>query len=311
MNRQISLAFFGSSPNSLIVLKALSQQGYAIKLIITAPPRPVGRKKIITKTPIHSFAEKTNIPVETPEQLDQTFTKSFTSQIVDLAIVADYARLIPPKILNHPKRGFINLHPSLLPKYRGSTPVQTAILNGDQLTGMTILKMDELFDHGPIISQFKQEIKDTDTSEVLYKKLFRSGAETLITILPSWIEGKIQTRKQDHTQASLATRLSRQDSFIPWKLIQKAMQGNNITRQKRPKLLRKAYGSWPQIVQRSIRALNPWPGVWTLVPTAKAKQRLKIFTATIRQKQLELQDVQIEGKSRTTFKQLKTQILNS
>lgn len=228
MSNSMSLAFFGSSENSLTVLKSLTSSGLTVRLVVSSPPRPVGRNKILTKTPPQVFAEENGIPVLTPERLDEKFLKAFSNDQVDVAIVADYARLIPKEILDLPKHGCLNLHPSLLPKYRGSSPAEMAILHGDSETGMTILKMDEKFDHGPIVSQFTENIREDDNSETLYKRLFTKGAQVLSTILPAWIEGRIVPREQDHSQATLAPRLTRDDGFIPWFLINKAMEGKSF-----------------------------------------------------------------------------------
>lgn len=164
-----SIAFFGSSPNSTIVLKELIKRKWNVSLVVTAPPKPVGRKQTLTKTPVHQFAEKHKIPLLTPESLSALKVEPFK---VDVAIVADYAKIIPKKLLEIPKHGFLNLHPSLLPKYRGSTPAQAAILNGDKVTGLSIIKMDEKLDHGPIVAWFKEEIRNNDTSQSLYQRLF-------------------------------------------------------------------------------------------------------------------------------------------
>lgn len=241
MNKSISLAFFGSSKNSLTVLEALLEAGYQIELVVTAPPRPVGRKKTITKTAPHIFAEENQISVLSPEKLDHTFLKEFNKYNLDVSVVADYARLIPKKVLSYPKHGFLNLHPSLLPKYRGSSPAEAAILAGDKITGMTVIQMDEKFDHGPIISQFEEEILESDTSEILYRRLFTAGAKVLATILPAWVESRIVPRNQDHKKATLAPRLSRDDGFIPWDIIQKAMYGEPFHAKSLNPYLRKAY----------------------------------------------------------------------
>ncbi|MCH7951156.1 methionyl-tRNA formyltransferase [Patescibacteria group bacterium] len=221
----MNVAFFGSSQNSLTVLKALRQAAFNIKLVVTAPPRPVGRKQILTKTPPHTFAEENGTPVFAPEKLDKQFLQKFQATSLDVCIVADYARLIPKEVLDHPKHGCLNLHPSLLPKYCGSSPAEAAILNGDKVTGLSIIQMDEKFDHGPIVAQFEEEIYNNDTSETLYQRLFSAGAKVLITILSAWVEGRIVPKDQNHPQATYAKRLTRDDGFIPWPLLRKATQG--------------------------------------------------------------------------------------
>lgn len=255
MPKSVSPAFFGSSDNSLVVLRTLKNAGFDIKLVISAPPRPVGRKQILTETPPHVFALENGIPVLAPEKLDDKFTEELKKVPVDVCVVADFARLIPKEVLDFPKNGCLNLHPSLLPKYRGSSPAEMAILHGEQQTGMTIIKMDEQFDHGPIVSQFNEEIRDTDTSETLYRRLFTAGAQVLTTILPAWVDGRIVPREQDHLKATLAPRLTRDDGFIPWSLIQTARRGETMKSIQLNALLDQA-----QIKQRSGKFNKFSPG---------------------------------------------------
>lgn len=214
-------------------------------------------------------------------------------QKADVFIVADFGEILPPKILSLPRHGSLCLHPSLLPKYRGASPVQYAIMNGDKETGLTLFEMDEKIDHGPIISQFKEPIRDDDTAETLYQRLFTAGAQVLVTILPSYIAGKIKPRPQDHSKATYAPQLTREDGRINW---QKSEQE----------------------IERFIRAMTPWPGAWTkihqihsrsgIAPAAhcgsgKGEKRLKILEAHLEKGKLVLDRVQLEGKKPITWKQ--------
>ena len=197
-----------------------------------------------------------------------------------MGIVASFGALIPPDIISWPKKGLLNLHPSLLPKYRGPTPVPTAILNGEKETGLTIIKVDEQIDHGPIVSQFKEEIKADETSESLLNRLFTMGGQVLTTILPSYLEGKIELREQNHSQATFTQKLTREDGKMDW--------------------------SKPADYQeRFIRAMFPWPGAWTLLRQGFGGQvkRLKILKAHLINNKLVLDMVQLEGKKPVTWKQ--------
>lgn len=199
----------------------------------------------------------------------------------DIGVVASFGVLIPQDIINLPKHGLLNLHPSLLPKYRGPTPVPTTILNGEKETGLTIIKVDEQIDHGPIVSQFKETIKPGETSEDLLNRLFAAGAEVLITILPSYLEGKIELRKQDHSQATYTQKLTREDGKINW--------------------------SKPTDYQeRFVRAMFPWPGAFTNVKLRMDNgelKRLKVLKAYLKNGKLILDQVQLEGKKPVTWKQ--------
>ena len=224
--------------------------------------------------------------------------------IPDLFIIADFGQIIPKKILEIPKYGSLCLHPSLLPKYRGASPVQFAIINGEKETGVTIIKMDERVDHGPIIAQFKEEIKPDDTSESLYERLFAAGGQVLVTILPAWVEGRIKPRKQDHKQATYTKTLKREGGFIPGKDLRAAMEGKSLAKAKE--------------IKRKIRAFRPWPSTWTKIQLTThnsqlTTKRLKLLQAHLESPQipntkyqiLVLDKVQLEGKKPVTWKQFK------
>lgn len=211
----------------------------------------------------------------------------------DVGVLASYGRILPLEELKKIPYGILNLHPSLLPKYRGSSPVQTAILNGEKITGVTIIKMDEQIDHGPIVAQSKENILPVDTAERLYKRLFVAGAETLKTILPAYLEGKIELQPQDHSQATYTKKLTRDDGKIDWK---------------KP----------AEYLERFVRAMSPWPGAWVqLLPewtcgehsrtsrrvSEEQAKRLKILKAHLENNKLILDQVQLEGKNPVTFKQ--------
>lgn len=200
----------------------------------------------------------------------------------EIGVLASYGKILPAEILAVPDKGILNLHPSLLPKYRGPSPVQTAILNGEKQTGLTIIKMDQQIDHGPIVVQFAEKILANDTAESLYFRLFSAGVETLITILPSFIEGKIEPKEQDHSQATYTQKFTRDHGKIDW---QKPVD----------------------YLERQIRAFYPWPGTWTEVKITRSSQvltrKLKILEAHLGNKKLVFDKVQLEGKKPVSFKQ--------
>ncbi len=196
----------------------------------------------------------------------------------DVAILAAFGAILPKEILNLPQKGILNIHPSLLPQYRGPSPAQTAILNGDKQAGVTIIKMDKEIDHGPILAQTKEEIKGDDTAQSLYLRLFIIGTEILTTILPAYIEDKIEVRQQDHTQATYTKKLSRNDGKIDWK---------------KPN----------QYLERFIRAMFPWPGAWTDIKINGQTKRLKVLKAHLEKNKFLIDQVQLEGKNPVTFKQ--------
>lgn len=205
----------------------------------------------------------------------------------DVGVLASFGAIVPKEILEFPKKGILNIHPSLLPKYRGASPVQTAILNGERQTGVTIIKMDKKVDHGPIVAQFTEEILPTDTSESLYFRLFSAGAEVLKTILSAYLEKRIELRPQDHSQATYTKKLTREDGFIPAEKLKKAMAGEKA-----------------EHIDRMIRAYYPWPGTWTEIPIPfRQSRRLKILRGHLENGKLALDLVQLEGKKPVSWRQ--------
>ncbi|TSC91041.1 MAG: methionyl-tRNA formyltransferase [Parcubacteria group bacterium Gr01-1014_2] len=170
--------------------------------------------------------------------LENSF-QDFKNLKPDICVVAAYGKIIPKEWLEVPKYGFLNVHPSLLPKYRGASPIQTTILNGDAETGVTIILMDEKVDHGPIIAKSKIQISKSKNYRQLERELAELGAELLIEILPKWTNGKIKPKEQNHSGATYTKKFSWIDGKIDW--------------------------SKPAVeIDRQIRALNPEPGTWTL-----------------------------------------------
>ncbi|KKQ95479.1 MAG: Methionyl-tRNA formyltransferase [Candidatus Woesebacteria bacterium GW2011_GWB1_43_14] len=203
----------------------------------------------------------------------------------DLGIVAAYGKIIPDKVINNCKFGIINIHPSLLPKYRGASPVQEAIKNGDEATGVTFIKMDKEIDHGPIIASFKEKILNTDTTDSLRKRLFKKASKFIIDLIPNYVNKKIKLTPQNHKLGNYTPPLTKKDGFIDL---------NKTT---------------PVEAGRFIRAMNPWPISWTLLrlkATEGQTYRLKILSAHISEnKKLILDEVQLEGKKPVTWKQFK------
>ena len=264
------IIFFGSDQYSLIVLERLYQdKRFSVVAVVTLPTAEMVRK----------FSQKNKIPqVDAKTENLINALKNLTS---DVGVLASFGKIIPGKMLAIPRRGILNIHPSLLPKYRGPAPAQAAILNGDKEIGATIIKMDEKIDHGPIVAQFREVIQPDDTAESLYKRLFTAGAEVLTTILPAYLEGRIELREQDHLKATFTKKLTRADGKIDW--------------------------SQPDdYLERFIRAMSSWPGAWTLLrPRATEGQtkRLKILKAHLENGKLVLDQVQLEGKKPVTWKQ--------
>jgi len=255
--------FFGTPKFAAIVLEKLINTGCVPEAVICNPDELVGRKQILTPPPVKSWIMKHvtwNIPVLQPKKLDKDFKFQVSSFKPDLAIVAAYGKILPKEILEIPrlrqgfggqaKHGFINVHGSLLPKYRGASPIQAAILNGDKETGITIMEVDEEMDHGSIVSNVKCQMSNTDTYDSLSQKLAISGADLLIKIIPDYIYGKIKPIEQDHSKATYTKIIKKEDGKIDWSKSAKE-------------------------IERMTRAFYPWPTAWAIWNN----KILKIFEA--------------------------------
>lgn len=265
----MKIVFLGTPEFGAVVLERLCKANLKPVLVVTAPDKPVGRKHILTPPPAKIIAERYKIPIIQPKNiLDSKF------QILDsdLVVVAAFGQILPKEILEIPKYGCLNVHASLLPKYRGPSPIQCAILNGEKETGATIILMDEKIDHGPILTQRKTTIGSNETQKQLYDRLAILGAELLIDTIPDWLRGKIRVRCQDEKRATYTKILKREDGKIDW---------------------RKS----AQEIERQIRAFDPWPGSYTIY---KGKI-LKILKAEVSENRLIIKEVQLEGKRPMSF----------
>ena len=209
LNKKIKIGFFGTPQYAVQALKKLKESDYEISFVVTVPDRPKGRKMILTPPPVKVWAEENNIAVFQPEKLKSPdFADSIRKFEVDVFIVLAYGKIIPDEILNIPKHKCLNIHPSLLPKYRGSCPIESAILNDDKNTGVTIIRIDSEMDHGPVIWQ--KESTTTiwpPTTEELGEELIGTGLQALTLILPDWIDGKIPEIEQDHSKATYTKKI--------------------------------------------------------------------------------------------------------
>lgn len=214
--------FFGTPENASKTLEILIENGYIPFLVITNPDRPAGRGLTLTKSPTKIVAEKYNIPVLTPEKIDNEFIYSLknhsrTSHRSDqweLNIVVAYGKILPEELINAPELGTINIHYSLLPKYRGASPVEASLLNGDLETGVSIQRMRYKLDSGPIISEEKVQIESDETKIDLLEKLTLVGANLLIEILPNIFEDKTTEKEQNESQATITRKIKKEEGLL-------------------------------------------------------------------------------------------------
>ncbi|HBU27825.1 TPA: methionyl-tRNA formyltransferase [Candidatus Uhrbacteria bacterium] len=250
-----TIVYFGTPEVSTYGLQALvNDKRFEVVAVVSQPPKPVGRKAEVTKSPIHVLAESLGIRVLTPMK-----SKEIESDLLeigaDLHVVVAFGQILPKSIVDIPVYGTLNIHPSLLPHWRGAAPVPATILAGDELTGVCIMVMDERMDHGPILDVSELSV-DGKTTQVLLPELMKIGANRLPDVAAGWINRLITPTAQDHDQATFCKMLSREDARIDWQ------QGFDA-------------------VERQIRAYTPWPGTWTEIDTPKGWQRLKLLKAHV------------------------------
>lgn len=330
-----TIIFFGSfQDHSAHILQALHQSNQVeIIGVVTTPPKPAGRKGELKKTAVHLYAESADLPIFTPEKLNSNSLAQLSSSTLkpDLFVSAGYGQLLPLSWLQFPTVAALNIHFSLLPKYRGAMPAEWALLCGESQTGVTLMEMNTQLDGGNIISQTSLPITPDDTRETLYSKLYPLGAKLFLFTLPHYLQWRggdnsttrqldnfhlfLPPKPQTKSPTPYARLLTKDDSFIPWALFSKAVSGDTIKPSELTPLLQQVITIHnPQstiydLLERSIRALTGFPGVWTTVNTSKGDKRMKILSAHLNHHQLVLDQVQLEGLNPTPFNQIKNQLL--
>ncbi|NCN03949.1 MAG: methionyl-tRNA formyltransferase [Candidatus Pacebacteria bacterium] len=305
-----SLIFFGSFGHysSLVLKELLVSNLVKVKHVVTTPPA-VDRKGTETKGAVQIFAQEENIPVTT--KMPTLFSDISPDFSADFIITAGYGKLLPPKLLSEPKIASLNLHFSLLPKYRGANPGEWAILMGEKESGTTVIEMNEEFDKGGIVSSLKKPITPAETRESLYEKLYRDGGKTLPQVIVDFADKKLLTKPQPKTNFPYATRFKRYSGFISWEVVKKNMDGINADLNEVSPLLasiaqlQNLDSIPPYYVERASRALYNFPSLWTFIPTSKGEKRMKIHSTLIENDKLILNEVQIEGQSKALFNQVK------
>ena len=237
----LRVVFMGTPAFAVPALRALVERGHVVAGVFTQPDRRAGRGRKLRASPVKIFSEERGLPVFQPRSLRQD-TESARSELAELApdvvIVAAYGLFLPEEVLKVPRLGCLNIHPSLLPKHRGPSPVATAILDGDEASGVTIMLLDDGMDTGPILAQQETRIADDETAEELTERLFELGSGLLVDTLHQWDRGQIVPKPQNYDDASFTRRLEREDGRIDW-------------------------NESADSLARRVRAFTPWPGAFT------------------------------------------------
>lgn len=213
----MNIVFMGTPAFAVPSLRMLIDEGYNVVAVVTQPDRPQGRKKVLMPTPVKEVAIQHGLPVLQPQRMrSPEAVEALAAYKPDLIVTAAYGQILPKAVLDMPARGCVNVHGSLLPKYRGGAPIQRCIINGETITGNTLMYMAEGLDTGDMIAQVQVAIEDEDTSGTLFEKLSTAGAALLKEQMPSLLQGGVAVTVQDDSQATYAPNLKREDEKIDW-----------------------------------------------------------------------------------------------
>lgn len=250
-NQSLKIAFMGTPDFAAVALQGLIGSEHDVVCVYSQPPRPKGRGHKLQKSPVHVLADEHNIPVFTPKSLKSQDAKDqFSAHDIDIGVVAAYGLILPKSVLEAPKYGCLNIHASLLPRWRGASPIQHAIWKGDDVTGVTIMQMDEGLDTGAMIATVDVPLDQHMTAIKLHDVLAIEGAKLTLEVLND-IEG-ITCDAQNNALFTYAPMLKKSDGVVDW--------GQNAVD-----------------IDRQVRALNPWPGVWAEL----GGRRFKILEACV------------------------------
>ena len=279
MKNNLKIVFFGTPRVSVYVLEELKKADILPDLIITTPDKPAGRKLVLTPSPVKVWAEENFISTFQPETLkDAKAIKVIKDEGPwDLFIVAAYGNILPKEILDIPKAGTLNVHPSLLPRLRGASPIQTAILDEEE-TGVSIMLVDEEMDHGPIVIQEKVDISNIPKGSELSEKLFRMGGKNLTELIPDWVAGKMKAVEQEHNRATFTKKINKEDALLN-------LSGD------------------PESNYKKIQAFNIWPRAYFFTEYKGKQIRIVITEANLENGKLIIKKVIPEGKKETLYEE--------
>lgn len=245
----MKIVFMGTPEFAVPTLEALVSEGHSIPGVVTQPDRPKGRGRQISASPVKQFAQQAGLTVLQPETAsDPEFIRTLKDLEPDLIVVVAFGQILKPGVLEIPKYFCVNLHSSLLPKYRGAAPINRAIINGDKISGVTTMKMDPGMDTGAILLMREIPIEDSDDAQTLHDKLKNEGASLVVETVRRLERGDLTPNPQDSSQATLAPKLKKQEGSIDWERDADA-------------------------IRNLVRGLTPWPGAFTFL----GNQRLKLL----------------------------------
>lgn len=280
--QSVCFAFFGSSRMSVIVLDELKKFGIVPSFVVTTSDKPQGRRLILTPNLVKIWALENGINVFDFVRFDAVTIDTLAAQTkkkrVSVFIVASYGKILPAAVIDLPPCRTLNIHPSLLPKYRGASPLQQAMLDDVKKTGVTIIRLDEQMDHGPIVAQKPVTVNEWPAYEDFEEMMAREGARSLSEILPEWVAGSIAEKEQDHEAATYTKKFTKEDGLI------------DLVRLRSGSAAADQYA-----IFRRIQAFHEWPQAYFIIDRAGRKMRVKITAASFKDGKLTIDKVIPEG----------------
>jgi methionyl-tRNA formyltransferase len=251
----MKLAFLGTSEFAVPALRALVDAGHEVIAVYTRAPKPAGRGQQERRTPVHELALALALPVRTPRSLkSEEEAQAFAALDLDAAVVVSYGHILPKRFLEAPILGCLNIHGSLLPRWRGAAPIHRAILAGDAETGVTTMRMDEGLDTGPMLLAERTPISAADTAETVHDRLAELGARLIVSTLDGLVTKSLEPVPQSEAGVTYAHKLGKEEGALDWR---------------RP----------AAELERKVRAFHPWPGTWFDVATENGSERIKVLAA--------------------------------
>ncbi len=288
----IKYVFFGSPRFAEIVLQKLIDLKFPPIAVVCNPDKPFGRKQEMTPPPTKVIAEKNGIKIFQPVKIDEDFMREIKNLAPDIFLIAAYSKILPESLLSIPALGSVGVHPSLLPKHRGSSPIQNTILSGDKIGGVTLYILDKDVDHGPVLGAEALEISESESYLSLEEKLAELGGKMAPDILTKYSTGGLKPIEQNHELATFTKKFKTEDGLVDIGDLRVAV-GGDLNLQ--------------VAIDRKIRGLNPDPGVYTV----KDGKRIKLLESEVLEGGFVIKKIQIEGKTPTSIPGVIKDLLSS
>ena len=280
--QNLKFVFLGTPDFAICVLEELAEAGYLPSLVVTTPDIKVGRGNKFDSPPVKKWADAHRIPVLQPQVINESFINILQEKKYDVFILTAYGKMLPKKLLDIPKHGILNVHPSMLPRLRGPSPIRSAILANERNTGTTIIILDEKMDHGPIVAQENIEIEEKDWPPLLpalEEKLFRKGGKILVKVIEDYLAEKIIPKIQDESKATYSKKIKKEDGLV------------NLEKDS------------PQEIYNKYCAFYGWPGIYFI----SKNKRIKITDAVFENRELIIKKVLPEGKKEISYENFQIQ----